>query len=245
MSVNFKADVEWPDNQLLLPADLFNVTVPPSLPGWHVRAPKFVDVTRMNQLSRDTPGSSGGGQLSIVNGLVTRDLNIEFSNAGQWRRINQGPKGPGQYQFTGGDVLLKLKLGIWIIQYVNPDPADDYSVKIFALIYGHELLHVQDEIDIAQNWLPPQLPNQSVINKYLVQSQTYTYGTPSQLMVDVDREFQDHIRGRINGEVRHLWASETNRRAGLRDAPAEYAKVQSKVDDLRAMQINRPLRRRP
>lgn len=140
--------------------------------------------------------------------------------------------------------MLKLKLGIWIIQHVEPDPYDDYDVQIFALIYGHELLHVNDEIDIARNWLPPRLPNESVINKYLVQCQTYTFGTPRQLMVDVDREFKEHIRGRINGEVRQLWATETNRRAGMRDAPAEYAKVQSQVDTLRAMQINRPLRRR-
>jgi hypothetical protein len=110
MSVNFKAVIDWSDNQLLLPAELFKVEVPLSLAGFHVRAPNFVDATRMSQLSRDTPGASSGGQLSIVNGLVTRDLNIEFANAAQWRRINQGTNGPGHYQFAGGDVLIKLKL---------------------------------------------------------------------------------------------------------------------------------------
>jgi hypothetical protein len=243
MSVTFRTEIEWPDNQLLLPAEYYNITTPSGLSSFQVRAPNFVDVNRMGQLGHSNVGSSSTGQLSIVNGRVTKDLRVEFANpVAQWRRTSQGARGPGQYQFTGGETILKLRLGIWILDLNNPAPDDDLAVQIFALIYGHELLHVVDEIDIVRNWLPTRITNETAINQYLVRAQTYTYGTPRQAIQDVDREFREHIRSRIQQEILHVWAPETNRRGGLRDAPAQYAIVQSQVDTLRARQINRPRR---
>ena len=241
MSVTFRVQIRWPENDLLLPADLYGVTVPTGLSSVHVRAPNYVDVIRMGQLGRSNVGSASSGQLSIVNGRVTKDLTVAFSNAqAQWRRLGgQAAHGPGQFQFTGGEVILNLTLGIWILSLNDPDPYDDLAVRIFALIYGHELLHVLDEIEIVR-WLIPQLPNETAIHQYLVDGRTFTYGTPSQTITEVEREFREHIRRRIEGEVLSLWAPETNRRGGIRDAPSQYAIVQQQVDSLRARQINRP-----
>jgi hypothetical protein len=243
MSVQFRPEISWPQNELLLPADLFGVTVPTGLADVHVRSPNYVDVIRMGQLGRDNAGISPTGQLSIVNGRVTRDLRVPFENPQtQWRRLGgHATHGPAQFQFTGGVVTLNLSIAIWILNTVQPDPHDDLSVQIFAAIYGHELLHVLDEIETV-SWLSTQVLGQPAIQQYLVQAQPFTYGKSSQTIVEVEREFRDYIRQRIEGEVRHVWASETNRKAGIRDHPAQYKIVQDQVDTLRARQINRPRR---
>src|SRR4051794_39784673 len=81
------------------------------------------------------------------------DLTVRYADvAAQWRRL-PGPDGrpsaygPGWFQFTGGDVILDLRIGLFLVSYVEPKPGDDLSVKIFAAHYGHELLHVLDETD--------------------------------------------------------------------------------------------------
>jgi hypothetical protein len=241
MSVSFSAQIEWPDNELLMPADWFGVSVPTALSPFHVRAPNFVDVIRMGQLGRGNVGTSPSGQLSIVNGRVTRDLRVAFVDPqGQWRRLGgQASHGPAQFQFSGGQVNLNLTLGIWILSLNEPDVRDDLSVQIFALIYGHELLHVLDEVSIVRDWLPSRLLALTAIQQSLVDRQPFTYGTSREPISEVERGFREYIRQRIEGEVRDLWAPETNRRAGIRDAPAEYAIVQGQVDTLRTRQINR------
>ena len=114
------------------------------------------------------------------------------------------------------------------------------SVQIFAEIYGHEPLHVLDEIDIVSNWLPVRLDKEPAISAYLVQAQTFTYGTAQQSIEQAEQEFRAYIKQRIQDEARALWAAETNLRGGRRDAPAQYRIVQDRVDTLRAGQINRP-----
>jgi hypothetical protein len=135
--------------------------------------------------------------------------------------------------------MLNLAVGIWILSLNEPDLDDDLSIQIFALIYGHELLHVLDEIEIL-SWLPPRLLSETAIQQYLVQGQTFTYGTSSQRIAEVEREFREHIRRRIEGEVLAGWAPETNPPGGLPHAPTGIRDRQQKVDTLRARQINRP-----
>jgi hypothetical protein len=229
-----------------MPAEYFDVQVPAGLADFHVRAPNFVDVAGMSAASR--AGSSArvgaGGQLAIVNGLVTNDLQVRFENfARQWRFTPQGGptsrQGPGQFQFLGGNVLLVQSLGIYILNTNEPNPSDQLSVGIFSAVYSHELLHVLDEIDIVRNWLPPRLNTEPTIARYLVQAQTYAYGTASQTIVQVEREFQTYMQNTLQTAVHNIWAVEANRRQALRDAPAEYRIVQERVDQLRTRQINR------
>lgn len=51
MGVTFRRRISWPENDLLFPAELFNVTVPPGLCSMDVRVPNIVDINKMNQLS--------------------------------------------------------------------------------------------------------------------------------------------------------------------------------------------------
>ena len=53
-------------------------------------------------------------------------------------------------------MILDLRIGLFLVSFIEPDLDDDLSLKIFAAHYGHELLHVLDETDVVKNWLPPK-----------------------------------------------------------------------------------------
>ena len=243
----FRPRIAWPRNASLLSAAQFGVRVPPGVITTNVRQPIFVHANEMMQLARDNATSRSGG-LSMTEGLVTSDLKVSFANpTAQWRRSpvpgsTDTGHGPYQFQFTGGEVFLDLVLGIYILTTGQPDPKDNLSVQIFALLYSHELLHVLDETDMVQNWLTPCLNGESTVARYLIQAQPYTYGTPGQGSSAIDRDFQGYMGSRIETAIFNVWATESNRREALRDAPGEYRKVQEKVGELRARQINRPRR---
>jgi hypothetical protein len=93
-------------------------------------------------------------------GLERRVLESQM----QWRRLGgQAARGPAQFQFTSGEVMLNLAVGFWILSLNEPDLEDDLSIQIFALIYEHELLHFLEEIEIM-SWLPPRLLNETAPN---------------------------------------------------------------------------------
>jgi hypothetical protein len=100
-----------------------------------------------------------------------------------------------------------------------------------------ELLHVYDEVTILGS-LPDDLTGDAEISKLL--TQPFTYGTNRQGMAVAAAEFREYVRKRIAGlVVNDHWAAKTNDRAGRRDRPEEYKKVQDRIDTLRAKQINR------
>lgn len=245
MSVNFRPNIDWPNNDLLLPAEWFDVKIPPGLSSFYIRDPNFVDITTMMKLSKDNATFASGG-LKMTEGLVTSDLKVRFADPSkQWRRTSlsatRDPNhGPFQYQFAGGDVFLDLTLGIYLLTTVDYNPNDDLSVQIFARLYEHELLHVFDDVDLVNNWLIPHLNTDPDVARFLVRGEPYTYGTPAMVATQTDSDFQTFIGNTIQVDIFNIWATESNRREALRDAPAEYKKVQDKVDDLRARQINRP-----
>lgn len=245
MSVNFRPNIDWPNNDLLLPAEWFDVKIPPGLSSLYIRDPNFVDITTMMKLSKDDATFASGG-LKMTEGLVTSDLKVRFADPSkQWRRTSlsatRDPNhGPFQYQFAGGDVFLDLTLGIYLLTTADYNPNDDLSVQIFARLYEHELLHVFDDVDLVNNWLIPHLNIDPDVARFLVRGEPYTYGTPAMVATQTDSDFQTFIGNTIQVDIFNIWARESNRREALRDAPAEYKKVQDKVDDLRARQINRP-----
>lgn len=245
MSVVFKNGINWPRNHLLLPARLFGVNVPTGLSAIHVRAPNFVDVNGMRAVSRSSIVGSSNAGIGIVNGLVTRSLNVRFANlARQWYRLpaiggGTATHGPAQFRFRGGDVFLELTLGIYILKTCEPG-TDPISVQIFSEVYSHELLHVLDETSTLTNWLQPRVTTLPDVSRYLVRAQPFTYGTARQPISIVETRFRTHIQSRIQSEIESIWATETNRHAALRDSPAQYKIVQDRVDALRRRQINRP-----
>jgi hypothetical protein len=237
MAVTFTPKVQWPENPVRLQAKDFGVKVPTGLSDVHLREPNFVDVTTMSAKSKERAVGKGSA-LSIVNGLVTRELDVTFANPEQqWKELSGSKTGPGRFQFQGGEIFLELRLAIYVIQHVKPDPKDEFSKQIFAEIYGHELLHVYDEVTILGS-LPDDLTGDAEISKLL--TQPFTYGTNRQGMAVAAAEFREYVRKRIAGlVVNDHWAAKTNDRAGRRDRPEEYKKVQDRIDTLRAKQINR------
>lgn len=137
-------------------------------------------------------------------------------------------------------MILDFPLEIYLLKTAEIDPNDDLSVQIFACLYEHELLHVLDALDIANNWLPLRLNAEPTVARYLMQGQPYVYGTASMLIAPLEQEFRTFITNTIQVAIFNLWATESNRRESLRDAPAQYKIVQDKVDALRGKQINRP-----
>jgi len=247
MGVTFRANIRWPENDLLFPADWFGVRPPHGLDLSHVRAPKYLQVLEMQKRLRSSAVRSGSsGALATVDGLVDTDLTVRYADvAAQWRRL-PGPdgkpstRGPGRFQFTGGEVILDLRIGLFLVSFIEPDLDDDLSLKIFAAHYGHELLHVLDETDVVKNWLPPKALADPFVDKTLAKQEPFIYGTPSQTIAEAEKEFRERITAMTHDNIRNgLWAPEVNRREAIRDSAAEYKKVQDVVDALRAAQVNR------
>jgi hypothetical protein len=247
MSVTFRANIRWPENDLLFPADWFGVRPPPGLDLSHVRAPKYLQMLEMQKRLRSSAVRSGSsGTLATVDGLVDTDLTVRYADvAAQWRRLpspdgKPSTRGPGRFQFTGGEVILDLRIGLFLVSFIEPDLDDDLSLKIFAAHYGHELLHVLDETDVVKNWLPPKALADPFVDKMLGKQEPFIYGTPSQTISEVEKEFRERITAMTHDNIRNgLWAPEVNRREAIRDSAAEYKKVQDVVDALRAAQVNR------
>jgi hypothetical protein len=246
MGVTFRRRISWPENDLLFPAELFNVTVPPGLCSMDVRVPNIVDINKMNQLSSGAGYSSSSGGLSSAYGFVNPKLTAIFPNpAAQWRRTpapgaKNSDYGPCQFQFTGGEVILDLTLEIYVITAAEIDPNDDLSVQIFACVYEHELLHVVDALDIVNNWLPPRLNMEPDVARYLGQGQPYVYGTSTMRASQLEKEFRTSTTNPLQASIFNLWATESNRRESLRDTPAQYKIVSDKVNALQGRQANRP-----
>jgi hypothetical protein len=62
--------------------------------------------------------------------------------------------------------------------------------------------------------------------KYFVQAEPYTYGLQSQSIADARKEFLDQYIGQ---PIFNLWATEANRRTGIRDTLAEYKKISDQI----------------
>lgn len=236
MALTFVPEIEWPDNPILLSADLFNVTVPVGLSGMNIRAPKYVGYPTMEEEGGRSSTQVGKG-LGTMKGLVSPDIEARFEDvASQWRSRPLGGllsrQGPAQFRFNGGKVSLILRLKIFVLEGFAPKLDDECSVKTFAEIYGHELLHVLDEIEILKNWLIPKLNSESTISKFLVRGEPFDYGTGSQPMSRVEQGFYSEITKTIASCVKSVWAPESDRRVALRDSPQEYGKVADRIGEL-------------
>lgn len=213
-------------NPLLLPPQLYSIRVPRGVSS--VPAPIYVSPQRMQELGREAGGGSGGG-LGHTGGRVVPEFAVTFSNFNrQWRRVS-GTGAEARWQFQGGDVFFDVRLTLYVATTYRPRANDSCGDRIFAIIMGHELEHIADEIGIATNWLPLRAYRDNLVQRYL--------GNAEPLL---DRTFRHWFRGPAftdwikNG----LWAGEHNRRAGIRDAPGQYRQLQSQIDALRIRQVN-------
>lgn len=228
MSVNFKPRITWKErmNELICPYEWYGIQKPTGLSPFHVREPKFVSMDELGKLVRGGTAHNTPRGLSMVQGLTDNDFQVKFTDPqAQWRAL-PGPdgkpatRGPVNFQFQGGDVILELTLGLYLVDSVEPGD-DEKSRKIYNLFYEHELLHVMDEVDIVQQWLPQQAKQDPTVAKYFVQAEPYTYGLQSQTAEQARADFLQFV----TRPIFNLWAGESNRREKIRDAQAEYDKI--------------------
>ena len=204
--------------------------VPPRGLGQHdIRVPTYITPTEMVAKLRPLATQSAG--LGVVHGLTVPDVSISFSNLSQqWLQRDEG-RGRRLWVFQGGDILLNLDLNVFVLQGERPVPRDRASERIFALIIGHELEHVADEIDIIRTWLPEQLAGVSFIRRDLSEGAPVDEGTFRRWYAGL--ELQNFVRN-------SLWAAEHNRRGALRDTPTHYSSLSAAINDIRAAATNRP-----
>ncbi|MEQ9409729.1 MAG: hypothetical protein RIK87_18480 [Fuerstiella sp.] len=194
-------------NQLLMPASLFNLTVPEHLSSFYVRSPIYVSYTELQGVMRGE--SSTSGQLIIVGGYTYADVTGTFPNPSrQWRRTGD------EWHFQGGGVCLNMTLGIYVREeYRN-------TGERFSVIMSHELLHVKDEVDILYSWLAGQIGRHALVRDCLRNRQPMSNTVYQQFVVG----------GGFSTLVRNTWATEHNRRRALHDNPREYRRLQDRLD---------------
>jgi hypothetical protein len=225
----FKPRIQF-GNELLLPALLYGIRVPPGLSPGRVPAPNFITPQTMVSLLQAQQSGHGRG-LGVTHGLTKTEFAVCFANFNQqWRQVRTGTSLPA-WQFQGGDVFLQATITVYVLDGDRPQANDPLTDQLFAIIMEHELLHVVDEIDTVSNWMPARAAQDEMARKYLLAAEP------------VDNPmFQLWFRG--DGFTKWLqdglWAPEHNRRARIRDAPAEYARLQEQIDNIRVQMINRP-----
>jgi hypothetical protein len=225
----FRPRISFGNDAMMAPG-AHGVRVPQGLSATSVREPTFVDPATMVSLLRSS-GSGHGSRLGVVHGLTRAEFAVTFPNPSQqWRQVRSSAAFP-PWQFQGGDVLLDTKVTVYVLEGDRPQPDDDLTRQIFAIIFEHELLHVLDEIDIVTRWMAAEACKDDKVLKYLTNAQP----------VD-DAMFRSWFRGDgFSNWLRDgLWAPEHNRRKDIRDAAHEYAALQTRIDDLRIQITNRP-----
>jgi hypothetical protein len=225
---DFKPRISF-GTDVLLPAT-YGVRVPPGLSAASVPAPTFIDPTTMVSLLQSADSSHGRG-LGVVHGLTKTEFAVTFPNpTHQWRQIRTGGAFPS-WQFQGGDVFFDITIKVYVLEGDRPQPDDDLSRQLFAIIMEHELLHVLDETDIVSRWMAPQAIQDDKVLRYLSNAQP----------VD-NAMFHSWFQGNgfSNWLKDGLWAPEHNRRKDIRDAAHQYAALQTQIDDIRIQMTNRP-----
>ena len=226
---NFRPRISF-GNELPLSGVASGVRVPPDLPSTNARAPHFIDPTTMVSMLQSADTSHGRG-IGVVHGLTVTEFAVTFANpAQQWRQVRTSAAMPF-WQFQGGDVFFDITINVYVLEGDRPQANDDLSRQLFAIIMEHELLHVLDEIDIVSRWITPEACRDDKVLEFLTNAQP----------VD-DSMFRHWFRGSgfSNWLKDGLWAPEHNRRKEVRDAPLEYARLQSRIEDIRVKMINRP-----
>jgi hypothetical protein len=225
---NFKPRISF-GNDLLLPASLYGIRIPAGLSPSGIPAPDFVSPAAMVSKLTALQSHNQTG-LRVTHGLTTAEFGVSFPNVTQQWRPVPGRSAPF-WQFYGGDVYLDLTITVYVLEGDRPQPNDDLSRRLFAIIMEHELLHVLDEIEIVSKWMPTNLYRDNMVLKYLSNAEP----------VD-NAMFQSWFKG--NGFSDWLksgfWAPEHARRGDLRDSSAQYTALQRQIDDLRIKMVNRP-----
>ena len=195
MSIPHFSGVVRYTNELLLPRELYPPIEAPD--NVTVRAPFLVsmaDMVRQAIARRNRYGYATRGMIEGAPAGFTRsDLTMRFVNFDrQWRHD------PPRWHYLGGQIRIELTLGVYVDARTRDRP------NCLSMIMSHELMHVADEIDIVENWLPVHAPIE----------------LGARLSILSESTFETAIRGRGDGEgstleraLQTLWVNESSRRA--------------------------------
>jgi hypothetical protein len=201
-NLRFSASVQY-ENQILVPVSYYSgLLVPPGVPAYE---PIEVSFGRMSQLAPDKFPAPAG--LTVA----TKDLSVKLR--GFWK---QNATTPVTWQWQGGTMQLAVTVAVYIIDKYRP------VEKLFELILSHELMHVQDDIDIVSQYLPQELPKDPLVKKYLI----------DQTPVDDSMYRNFFCTDKLQQNLREIWAGERNVRGGQRDSGALYERYKLNVAKL-------------
>lgn len=181
----------------------------------------------------------------LTEGLTRSELKVNFKNfPREWE-----PDGPGFFRFCGGELRVEMTVRIWIDEKYRPAPGngigDRKKTLCYGLAMGHELEHVQDNVDILTTVLTDQrivaIPQ---IRRLLVDDGS---GRPARVseseLVELFRPGSwglqtDDMRviGRfreIDRPLVEIWNSEQTIRARQRDSGAEYSRYSGSISNAR------------
>jgi hypothetical protein len=200
--LRFTASVHY-ENEIMVPISYYpGLLVPPGVP---VYEPITVSFARMSQLAPDKFPAPAG--LTVA----TRDLSVKLQ--GFWKQTGTAPV---MWQWQGGAMRLDVTVAVYMIDKYRP------VEKLFELILSHELMHVQDDIDIVSQYLPQVLPKDPLVKKYLI----------DQAPVDDPMHRNFFCTDKLQQNLREIWAGERNVRGHQRDSGALYERYKLNVAKL-------------
>ena len=200
-TLNITPSVGYANDQLISLSQYPGLRVPP---GIKPREPDPVNFARMSQLAPNKFPAPAGL-------TVPTDMSVKLK--GVWAPVG---KDPVQWQFQNGELQLAVTIAVYIIENYRPIP------KLFELIMSHELLHVQDEIDVATQFLPKELPKDEWVKKFLI----------DQSKVD-DAAYRNWFTtDKFENYVRDTWVLERNERGKGRDSGPGYERYKLDVAKL-------------
>jgi len=121
--------------------------------------PKLVSSVEMQALLKTRSQTA----FSHVWGLTVGTFSLQFTDlTKQWVKNDAG-----RWQFQGGAVQLTVANNIYIDQDMVGSNAK-LGGELIGLIMTHELLHVQDNIDVISNDGPTEVANDSIVRKLLI-----------------------------------------------------------------------------
>jgi hypothetical protein len=200
-NLKFSPSVSY-ESSVLVPVSAYSgLRVPQGVPAY---GPISVPFSRMTQLAPNKFPAPAG---------LTVPTKMSVTLKGNW---TQTGKSPVQWQFQSGELELAVTIAVYIIDKYAP--LDD----LFAMIMSHEYLHVKDEIEVATQFLPQELPKDEWVKKYLI----------DQALVD-NATYCNWFTGDLFKKyILDTWVEERNRLGRGRDSGAAYERYKQEVAKL-------------
>lgn len=211
-------------NELLTPHTLYGIQLPQGLDI--MPFPIFLPAA---ELFQRCPNRSMGTNVGVVGGCVKSEFSVEFEDINRQWRIERGRR--NRRTFIQGPIFLNLRLTLYLREDYDPRVNPPYGRQYFQVVMEHEALHVLDETDIINNWLPRNITgNVRYVREHLINRQP----------VDEGMFRHWYIGNGLTREIQQLWARERNARHHRRDNPQAYASYRRRISAINIRSTNDP-----